>query len=99
MTGGSRGIGAAIASRFAAGGTASRICPAGEWRTRWAFVGLRRHRLESVELAVKQAVEENGPIDVLIANAGITDDKLMLAWARSRSLRCSTRTSQAPIAL
>ena len=33
---------------------------------------------KSVDPAVKKATEANGPIDVLIANAGITDDKLML---------------------
>lgn len=80
VTGGSRGIGAAIASRFAAGG--HRVANLSRSGNGGPDAGLSLAcdvtDSESVELAVKQAVEENGPIDVLIANAGITDDKLML---------------------
>lgn len=80
VTGGSRGIGAAIASRFAADG--HRVANLSRSGNGSADTGLSLAcdvtDGESVDLAVKQAVEANGPIDVLIANAGITDDKLML---------------------
>ena len=80
VSGGSRGIGAAIASRFA--GDGHRVANLSRSGRGAASDGLAVAcdvtDSESVDLAVKKATEANGPIDVLIANAGITDDKLML---------------------
>ena len=80
VSGGSRGIGAAIASRFA--GDGHRVANLSRSGQGAANAGLAVPcdvtDSASVDLAVKQAAEANGPVEVLIANAGITDDKLML---------------------
>lgn len=80
VSGGSRGIGAAIAARYAADGhrvaTLSRSGVAAD--SSGLALACDVTDSDSVTAAIKQAVEVNGPIDVLIANAGVTDDKLML---------------------
>lgn len=80
VSGGSRGIGAAIVSRFA--GDGHRVANLSRSGQGAANAGLAVPcdvtDSASVDLAVKQAAEANGPVEVLIANAGITDDKLML---------------------
>ena len=80
VSGGSRGIGAAIASRFAGDGhRVANLSRSGRGAASGGLaVACDVTDSESVDLAVKKATEANGPIDVLIANAGITDDKLML---------------------
>jgi 3-oxoacyl-[acyl-carrier protein] reductase len=78
VSGGNRGIGRAIAEGFAAGGDQ-------------VAVTVRSGRVEgvlsvmcdvtdsaSVDKAVGAVEVELGPVEVLVANAGITDDKLLL---------------------
>lgn len=80
VSGGSRGIGAAVASHLAVDG--HRVATLSRSGNADPSSGLSLAcdvtDAESVELAVKQAAADNGPVEVLIANAGITDDKLVL---------------------
>ena len=88
VTGGTRGIGNAIAARFAAAG--ARVVISGrdgdEAAARAADLDGDVHGLaldvkdgESVQQFFTAATEWLGGIDVLVANAGITRDKLVMA--------------------
>ncbi len=79
VTGGNRGIGLAIARAFAANGDRVTVTH----RTGAAPEGLFGVRCdvtdaESVDAAFTAAEAEHGPVQVLISNAGITDDTLLL---------------------
>lgn len=90
VTGGSRGIGKAIALRFAEMGANIAILYAGndELPTRAESLtekGIKAHayrcnvgKHEETEATVQKIIEEFGGIDVLINNAGITKDHLIL---------------------
>lgn len=94
MTGASRGIGRAIALRLAAGGatvlcvarganaeaTAAAITAAGG--TAFAH-GVDVTETASVDALIKGAVEQHGRLDILVSNAGITRDQLMLRMKRA----------------
>jgi 3-oxoacyl-[acyl-carrier protein] reductase len=78
VTGGNRGIGRAVAAAFAAGGDRVAVT------TRSGEVeGLFRVPCDvtdtgAVDKAVGMVESELGPVEVLVANAGINDDKLLL---------------------
>ena len=68
VTGGNRGIGRAVAAAFAAGGDQVAVTTrSGEVTDTGA-----------VDKAVGMVESELGPVEVLVANAGINDDKLLL---------------------
>jgi 3-oxoacyl-[acyl-carrier protein] reductase len=94
VTGASRGIGAAIARRLAAEGAfvvgAARTAPALEE----AVAGIRAAGGKasalaldladpgSIEAGVKSLLAEHGQVDVLVNNAGVTEDNLMLRMSK-----------------
>ena len=91
VTGGSRGIGKAIALKYAENGYNVVINYVSEntnidelkdefdkYSIESLIVKADVSKAEEVENAVKQAIEKFGKIDVLVNNAGITRDKLLM---------------------
>jgi 3-oxoacyl-[acyl-carrier protein] reductase len=79
VTGGNRGIGLAIARAFAAQGDAVAVT----YRSGEPPEGLFGVRADvtddaSLDAAFDQVVDHQGPVEVLVANAGITRDTLLL---------------------
>ncbi|NUV71816.1 MULTISPECIES: 3-oxoacyl-ACP reductase FabG [unclassified Streptomyces] len=79
VTGGNRGIGLAVARAFAAQGDAVAVTHRGSDVPEGLF-GLRCDITdpEQLDAAVAAAEKAHGPLDIVVANAGITDDKLTL---------------------
>jgi 3-oxoacyl-[acyl-carrier protein] reductase len=78
VTGGNRGIGLAIARRLAAGGDSVTVTS----RSGDPVEGLSVARCDvrdaaSVDAAFGSVEQEQGPVEVLVANAGITQDQLL----------------------
>ena len=94
VTGASRGIGESIARRLAAEGAivlaAARstavldrvVADIAKSGGRARVLELDVSQPESIESAMKIAIEEHGQIDVLVNNAGIAEDNLILRMSR-----------------
>lgn len=94
MTGASRGIGRAIAERLASGG-ATVVCVArgtnaeataaaiGAAGGKAEAVGADVTDAAAVEGLIKSVIEKHGKLDILVSNAGITRDQLMLRMKRA----------------
>jgi len=94
VTGASRGIGEAIARRLAAEGAivlaAARstsvldriVADISKSGGRARVLELDVSQPASIEAAMKSALEEHGQIDVLVNNAGIAEDNLILRMSR-----------------
>jgi 3-oxoacyl-[acyl-carrier protein] reductase len=79
VTGGNRGIGRAIAEAFAdAGDQVAITYRSGEPPEGFCAVRCDVTDPESVESAFKEVEEQQGPVEVLVANAGVTRDTLLL---------------------
>ena len=79
VTGGNRGIGLAVARAFQANGDAVAVTHRGGTAPD-DLLGVRCDvtSAEDVESAFATAEREHGPVEVLVANAGITRDTLLL---------------------
>jgi 3-oxoacyl-[acyl-carrier protein] reductase len=78
VTGGNRGIGLAIARRLAAAGDAVTITSrSGETVDELTVAACDVRDAASVDEAFAQAEAAHGPVEVLVANAGITRDQLL----------------------
>ncbi|MFJ8790833.1 3-oxoacyl-[acyl-carrier-protein] reductase [Streptomyces sp. NPDC102462] len=79
VTGGNRGIGLAIARAFAdAGDKVAITYRSGEPPSGFLAVKCDITDPEQVEQAYKEIEAEHGPVEVLIANAGVTRDQLLM---------------------
>lgn len=79
VTGGNRGIGLAIARAFAEGGDKVAVTyRSGEPPEGFLGVKCDITEPEQVEQAYKEIEEKHGPVEVLVANAGVTRDQLLL---------------------
>ncbi len=78
VTGGNRGIGLAIARQLAAGGDRVTVTSrSGEQVEGLATVACDVRDAASVEEAFAKVEAEQGPVEVLVANAGVTQDQLL----------------------
>ena len=84
VTGGSRGIGLACARRFAAAGDKVAVTyvstppPDDMWGIRCDVTDAAQ-----VDAAFKEIEEKYGPVEVLVSNAGITKDRLLLRMSEA----------------
>jgi 3-oxoacyl-[acyl-carrier protein] reductase len=78
VTGGNRGIGLAIARRLATGGDSVTVTSrSGDPVEGLAVVRCDVRDAASVDAAFTAVEQEQGPVEVLVANAGITQDQLL----------------------
>ena len=88
VTGGNRGIGLAIAQAFAEQGDRVAVTHRGSGAPAGLF-GVECDITDSgaVDAAFTTVEKELGPVEVLVANAGITDDTLLLRMAEEQFTR------------
>ena len=78
VTGGNRGIGLAVARRLAGGGDAVTVTSrSGEQIDGLTVATCDVRDAAQVDAAFKVAEEAHGPVEVVVANAGITRDQLL----------------------
>jgi 3-oxoacyl-[acyl-carrier protein] reductase len=84
VTGGNRGIGLAVAQAFAEQGDSVAVTHRGSGVPD-SLLGLTCDVTDpdQVDKAVTAAEEAHGPLDVVVANAGVTDDRLVLRMSDS----------------
>ncbi|MFZ2175717.1 MAG: 3-oxoacyl-ACP reductase FabG1 [Rhodococcus sp. (in: high G+C Gram-positive bacteria)] len=79
VTGGNRGIGLAVARRLAADGHKVAVTHRGSGAPEGLFgVQCDVTDAESIDRAFKEVEAHQGPVEVLVSNAGITDDTLIM---------------------
>ncbi len=85
VTGGNRGIGLAIAQAFAKQGDRVAVTHRGSGAPEGLF-GVQCDITDSaqVDAAFTEIEKELGPVEVLIANAGVTDDTLLLRMSEEQ---------------
>jgi 3-oxoacyl-[acyl-carrier protein] reductase len=85
VTGGNRGIGLAIARAFAAGGDKVAVTHRGSGAPDGLF-GVQCDVTDSaaVDAAFTAVEAEQGPVEVLVSNAGATDDTLLLRMSEEQ---------------
>lgn len=88
VTGGNRGIGLAIASAFAKQGDRVAVTHRSSGAPEGMFgVPCDVTDTESVDAAFGAVEAELGPVEVLVANAGITDDTLLMRMSEEQFTR------------
>lgn len=88
VTGGNRGIGRAIAQAFAKQGDRVAVAHRGQEVPADVFgVSCDVTDPEAVDLAFTRIEAELGPVEVLVANAGITDDMLLMRMSEEQFTR------------
>jgi 3-oxoacyl-[acyl-carrier protein] reductase len=88
VTGGNRGIGSAIARAFAANGDRVAVTHRGSGAPEGLFgVECDVTSVEQVDAAFAAVEAELGPVQVLVANAGMTDDTLLLRMSEESFAR------------
>ncbi|MBO0840986.1 MAG: beta-ketoacyl-ACP reductase [Sciscionella sp.] len=88
VTGGNRGIGLAIARALADAGDAVAVTHRGSGAPQ-GFLGVQCDvtDAEAVDAAVKQVEQQQGPVEVLVSNAGLTDDTLLMRMSEDQFTR------------
>jgi len=88
VTGGNRGIGLAIARRFAAAGDRVAVTHRGSGAPDGLF-GVTCDVTDgaAVDAAFAAVEAEHGPVEVLVSNAGITDDTLLMRMSEESFAR------------
>ena len=88
VTGGNRGIGLGIARAFAAQGDKVAITHRGSGAPEGLFgVTCDVTDAEQIDAAFTEIEDAHGPIEVLVANAGITDDTLLMRMSEEQFAR------------
>ena len=88
VTGGNRGIGLAVAQRLAADGHKVAVTHRGSGAPDGLFgVQCDVTDSDSVDRAFKEVEEHQGGVEVLVANAGITDDTLLMRMSEDQFTR------------
>ncbi|MFG1795151.1 3-oxoacyl-ACP reductase FabG1 [Nocardia sp. NPDC049149] len=85
VTGGNRGIGLAVAQRLAADGHKVAVTHRGSGAPE-GLLGVKCDVTDSdsVDAAFSEVEEKQGPVEVLVANAGITDDTLLMRMSEEQ---------------
>jgi beta-ketoacyl ACP reductase len=88
VTGGNRGIGLAIARAFAAQGDRVAVTHRGSGVPD-GLLGVRCDVTDSAQVhaAFEEVADAHGPVEVLVSNAGITDDGLLLRMGEEQFTR------------
>jgi NAD(P)-dependent dehydrogenase (short-subunit alcohol dehydrogenase family) len=88
VTGGNRGIGLAIATAFAANGDRVAVTHRGSGAPEGLF-GVECDVTDgaAVDASFAAIADQQGPVEVLVANAGITDDTLLLRMSEESFTR------------
>ncbi|MFD3508258.1 3-oxoacyl-ACP reductase FabG1 [Nocardia sp. NPDC058666] len=107
VTGGNRGIGLAVAQRLLADGHKVAVTHRGSGVPEGLFgVKCDVTDSDSVDRAFTEVEEHQGPVEVLVANAGITDDTLLMRMTEDQfervidanltgAFRCAKRANRA----
>ena len=85
VTGGNRGIGLAVAQRLAADGHKVAVTHRGSGVPEGLFgVVCDVTDTESIDRAFKEVEAHQGPVEVIVANAGVTDDTLIMRMSEEQ---------------
>ncbi|MDH6281282.1 3-oxoacyl-ACP reductase FabG1 [Prescottella agglutinans] len=107
VTGGNRGIGLAVAKRLLDDGHKVAVTHRGSGVPEGLFgVKCDVTDADSIDRAFKEVEEHQGPVEVLVANAGITDDTLLMRMDEEQfsrvidsnltgAFRCAKRANRA----
>lgn len=88
VTGGNRGIGLAVARRLLDDGHKVAVTHRGSGAPEGLFgVKCDVTDADSIDRAFKEVEEHQGPVEVLVANAGITDDTLIMRMSEEQFAR------------